>query len=237
MKSTEKQLEARGFVSSEELAYHKNKTYHEIITLLESDKAQYRTIGAKLSEGRDKEIFLPILCKLLQSEKKLYTKIAISEAIESYGDDSIEYLIPLLGKIGSNHHKKPALVDLNKKSFPLPRDISARILIRIGENALDSLEKILIYGDYIQKAEAIDAIGHIAFNSKNIRSEKVLLSMLYTFEKNELITWKIIRALRSFSSDETRNYLKNVIEQNTDTICVTEAERSLNQIENKMRYL
>jgi hypothetical protein len=79
-------------------------------------------------------------------KKKLYTKIAICEAIEAYGVSSLPYLVPLLGKIGNNQHKKAGFYDLDKKSYPLPRDIAARIIIRIGEPALPLLEDILLNG-------------------------------------------------------------------------------------------
>jgi hypothetical protein len=88
------------------------------------------------------------LYALLENEKKLYTKIALSEAIAEYGVLSLKYLIPLLGKIGKNQHKKVALVDINKKSYLLPRDIAARIIIRIGKPALPFLEEILVSGAY-----------------------------------------------------------------------------------------
>jgi hypothetical protein len=99
----------------------------------------------------------------LENEKKLYTKIALSEAIAEYGVLSLKYLIPLLGKIGKNQHKKLLWLISIKKSYPLPRDLAARTIIRIGEPTLPFLEEILVSGTYAQKIEVIDAIGHIVF--------------------------------------------------------------------------
>jgi len=233
MKSTEKQLRTRGYVSAEELAELNNKTDDELMNLLKSNIAVERTLGAKLSAGRDIDFFLHILCSMIQSEKMLYTKIALCESIESYGVDSVKYLTPLLGKIGTNQHKKPDLIDLNKKSYPLPRDISARIIIRIGEPSISFLENVLFSGDRTQITEAIDALGYIAFYSNNFRSENLLHKLLNSKADDELITWKIIRAFQSFGSNETINFLKLIIENNNNEILRTEAERSLKQIEKR----
>jgi hypothetical protein len=233
MKSSKKQLDARGYISAEELEPHINKTSEEVLYLLKSNIAVERTIGAMLSAGRDKDIFLPALVEMLQLEKKLYTKIALGESIESYGVDAVRYLIPLLGKIGANHLKKPALIDLNKKSYPLPRDISGRIIIRIGEPALPFLEDLFFSGDYSQITEAIDVMGHIAFYSGDFRSEDILHEFLNYNSDDELIPWKIIRAFQSFGSDKTVNFLKFIIEKNSNIILRSEAERSLKQIEKR----
>lgn len=230
MKSTINQLNARGFVSEDDLIQCNDIPDNAIPVLLNSPVPYERTFGAIASSVRGNIEFLPLLCAVLETESKLYTKIALSEAIVSYGEASLEYLVPLLGKIGNNQHKKAALVDLNKKSFPLPRDLAARIIIRIGEPALPCLEEVLFSGAYFQKAEAVDAIGHIAFNYMNFRSELCLMNLLNTVESDELLQWKIIRAFQSFKSKEVEDYLKAVKEKSTNKVLKAEAARSLLQI-------
>jgi hypothetical protein len=233
MKSSIKQLENRGFVSDVVLKKYKNISDEKIIKFLNSPLPSDRTLGAKASILRKSDRILPVLCKTLLTEKKLYTKIALSEAIEKYGIPAMKYLLPLLGKIGKNQHKKIALVDINKKSYPLPRDLAARIIIRIGDSALPFLEEILISGEYIQKLEAIDAIGHISFNFNQYRSEKNLHDLLKQNSDDELIVWKIIRAYQSFISREVENRLNKIIKENKNEIFVEEAKRSLRQIEKR----
>ena len=233
MKSTEEQLKARGFVPDEAVLNYQNISDDELINLLNSDQAAERTLGAKLSMGRSSERLLPLLCELLENEDKLYTKLALSEAIAAYGVLSLKYLLPLLGKIGNNQHKKAALVDLNKKSSPLPRDLSARIVIRIGESALPFLEEILVTGTYAQKCEAIDAIGHIAFNVNKYQSEESLHVLLGEQINDELIVWKIIRAFQAFPSKKVEQQLNYMIEKSENEVLKEEAKRSLRQIQKR----
>lgn len=233
MKSTKEQLESRGYVSDEDVNNYKSISDDQHFILLKSNKACDRTLGAKLAINKMNKEVLQILCALLVKETKLYTKIALSEAIEKYGVASIEYLIPLLGKIGKNQHKIIAIVDINKKSYPLPRDLAARIIIRIGEPALPYLEEILVSGTYIQKCEAVDAIGHIAFNYSNFQSENILLSVLSENDHDELITWKIIRAFQSFHSAKIEEYLKGYLNDSRNEVLHAEAKRSLWQIQKR----
>jgi HEAT repeat protein len=230
MKSTKKQLEERGFIPYEELNRYMEISDDKLLQLLNSFRAYDRTAGANITRIRREEKHLPLLCELLKNEKKLYTKIALSESIEEQGVSALKYLIPLLGVIGNNQHNKPDLIDLNKKSFPLPRDLAARIIIRIGEPALPYLEEVLVKGSYTQKLEAIDAIGHIAFNYKLFRSEKYLHNLLNENYTDELVRWKIVRAFQSFRSKEVQNLLKKIIDKNEIKILKSEAERSLNRI-------
>jgi len=233
MKSTKKQLESRGYISEEELRNYDSIQENEFIYLLKSSSPRDRTIGVKIAGSKQNINLLPILCTMLENEKALYTKIALSETIELYGIISLKYLIPLLGKIGNNRHKKAALADLNKKSYPLPRDAAARIIIRIGEPALPFLDKVLLSGTESQISEAIDAIGHITFYSNNYYCKKSLLALYRNNSNNELITWKCIKAFQSFQSREIEDQLISITVNSDNIIFIAEAERSLKQIRRK----
>lgn len=229
MKSTHDQLKQRGFI--EEIPPNiLDINNNELIMLLTDKEAVNRSIAAKIIGKRKNRELLPWLCQALAKERKLYTKIAICETIESFGGYALEFLIPLLGAIGNNQHKKVQLVDINKKSYPLPRDISARIICRIGIEALPLLEGVLKSGSYEQKLEAIDAIGHITFNFCNYRSEGKLFELLNDSFCGELIRWKIIRAFQSFQSNKIIRYLERLVRENNDEILAKEAQRSLDRI-------
>ena len=231
MKSSIEQLKNRGYISKKNLHEYACISDAEIKDLLMSKNAFERTAAAAICGERRNYSLLPLLCDSLKIEKKLYTKIAICEAIEAHGACAISYLLPLIGKIGTNQHKKIALVDMRKKSFPLPRDIVVRIIIRIGDESLPYLEDVLKNGNYEQKAEAIDAIGHIAFNCHDFRSESVLLDV-YKNNNDELLQWKIIRAFQSFYSKEIISILTKLSDSD-NLIFKEEAKRSLKQIERR----
>lgn len=231
MKSNIDQLHKRGYVTVEELDEYRSLSDNEISDFLKSENAVERTIGAEITGERKIPDSLPLLCELLKTEKKLYTKIAVCKAIEKYGTGSLKYLLPLVGKIGSNQHKKADLIDLKKKSYPLPRDIAARIIIRIGPMALPYLERIIETGTIEQKVEIIDVIGHIAFNHNDYRSKNVLLNA-YNNTDDELLKWKIIRAFQSFDSEEIKIILDELINGN-NKVFREEAKRSLMQIEKR----
>jgi HEAT repeat protein len=233
MKSKINHLEKRGYITDEILNIYLCRSNEELTGLLKNENAVKRTAAAKILGKRKTNNLLPLLCDALKIEKKLYTKIAICEAIENFGITALEFLIPLIGKIGSNQHRKVNPVDLRKKSFPLPRDIITRIIIRIGSPALPHLEDIIINGTYGQKTEAIDAIGHIAYNYNDCHSEKALID-LYENSNDELIKWKIIRAFQSYRSIDVILILKEIINHCDDNNFKVEAKRSLMQIQKRI---
>jgi hypothetical protein len=126
----------RGFASTYEIAFLNHHSNNELIDLLGSKNIGERTGAAKiLGQRRIIDATLP-LCKALKEEKALYTKIAISEALGNIGISSVKALIPLLGKIGKNQYTKLPEKPFEKWNYPLPRDIVARTIIKIGEHAL-----------------------------------------------------------------------------------------------------
>ncbi len=230
MKSDLKTLKSRGFFNKCEISAIDDLNPDKIIELLYDSAPNIRSAAVKKIAELKNENHIPILCELLKNEKKLYTKIALSDALIGYGAKAAPFLTALFGKIGNNQHNKPAMVDLKKLSFPLPRDITARITARIGPAALDELEKVLKCGDLHQITEAIDAIGHIAYNFKDIKSENALFETLNKYPRNELILWKIIRAFQAFPSERVIKYLLGMVTEEKDEILIAEAKRSLDRI-------
>ena len=202
MKSTEKQLENRGYFSSKIESEFAEKSFDELIELLNSKSAVERTVSAKLITKRKNSKSIPFLCLALEKEKKLYTKIEICNSLVSYGKSAIPELVKLLGKIGNNQHKHIPNTEFKKNNYPLPRDIVARTIIRIGKDALPLLTENLKSNDTLKISETIDAIGYICFYDKQ---EKIMLNLINCYEyysENELIKWKIIRALSAFTESE-----------------------------------
>ena len=234
MKSTKEQLLKRGFVFEEDAALFTNCKENELVKLLYDKDAYKRTISVRLLSKNPKDKYIPIFCEMLKTREKLYTKLELQKALKEYGEKSISYLIPLLGTIGNNQHKKPGMVDLNKKSYPCPRDIIAMILIRIGPKVFPELKKLLRKDKNAEQInEAIDIIGHIARNFNDCSMEKTLLDYYYKHHDNEFIQWKLIRAFQSFNSPEIITILKQTIKENKNAIMAEEAKRSLNRIESQ----
>ncbi|OHD11430.1 MAG: hypothetical protein A2086_09850 [Spirochaetes bacterium GWD1_27_9] len=231
MKSNADELAKRGFITDDYKNQFKNYPIDKLETLLKSENPLERTASATLLGELKSNTSILNLCEALQKEKKLYTKIAITEALANIGVESVPYLVELLGKIGDNQHIEPEKKPFNKKSYPLPRDIIARTITKIGKYALAYLENVLKNGEISQISEAIDAIGFITFYSKDMRSLQTLKECLQKNHTNILIKWKIIRAFQSFPLEEVKNYLQNEKLKINEQYITIEIERSLRQIE------
>lgn len=143
MMTKQKQLFSRGYVEDEIESKYLNFSFYEIIDLLQSKTPTDRTIGARLLSKRKEKEKINLLIKALTIEKKLYSKLEICNSLVNCGEISIKPLIEMLGKIGINQHKEIPQKEFKKDSYPLPRDIVSRTLIRFEETALSYLEEIL----------------------------------------------------------------------------------------------
>jgi hypothetical protein len=235
VKSTNEQLKNRGFAFDEDIELYKCYEENELLKLLQNKEAFKRTISIKLLSKNLKEKYLPVFSEMMKTEKKLYTKLELQKVLVKYGEKSIPYLIPLLGTIGNNQHKKIEIVDINKKSYPCPRDIIGMILIRIGPEVFPEFKRILFENKNMKLIhEAIDVIGHITWNFKNYEMEDILIKYYWKNKENEFLEWKLVRAFQSFNSKEVKTLLEIIIKEHKNKIIRTEAERSINRIENRI---
>ena len=104
MKSSVDQLAARGFAPPHADNDYATTPGISIVLMLTKGTPVERTIAARLIAHRKNTSDIPGLCDALVKETKLYTKIALCEALASFGESAIPHLLPLLGRIG----KKPA---------------------------------------------------------------------------------------------------------------------------------
>jgi hypothetical protein len=221
-----KKKEERGFLYNEN---DNNYSYKEKISLLKSEIPKDRTLGAKLLVNHKDENTVDILVRALEFETKLYPKIEICNTLVLIGELSVKPLIDVLGKIGSNQHKSIPEKVFAKDSYPLPRDIAARTLIRFGKNALEELIAILDNGNINQISEAIDAIGYICFYEKSPEIFEKLKSCFLKYSNTELIQWKIVRSMSAFS--ESRLFLNEQCKVIINRYLLLEIERSLRILE------
>ncbi|MFH1188583.1 MAG: HEAT repeat domain-containing protein [bacterium] len=220
----------RGFTTETENNLFIKKSDLELIHLLKSNNPKERTSAATLLGRRKSKRAISALCEQLKDERALYSKIAISEALGEIGLPSINNLIKYLGKIGTNQHKTLPKNIFCKWSYPLPRDIIARTICKVGDSALADLNRVLSKGDRKQIYEAIDAIGFISFYSGNKILFESLIELLSKYKDDEIIEWKIIRALSAFPNKKSENFLLNLFKTSQKPALKWETIRSLGLI-------
>ena len=224
------QRKKRGQIDDKELGGFNNYTDNELVEYLSSKDVITRTSAATILGNRKIPTAIPALCEILKIEKALYTKIAISGALGAMGESAIPSLIGFLGNIGNNQHRKLPDKLFEKWNYPLPRDIVARTIVKIGQTALPKLIDSLDGLNEKQITEAIDAIGFISFYSQDKTAWKVLLQLLDLYKLNKIIVWKIIRSLQSFPEVEVEQVLESQVLSNPEPAIRWEAIRSLTQI-------
>jgi HEAT repeat protein len=202
----------------------------ELLNLLHDADAQKRTSAARMLGERKSTDAISCLCERLKHETALYTRIAISEALGAIGGPALAELVELLGQIGSNQHDELPQKGFYKKSYPLPRDIAARTIIKMGSLALKPLEKVVLEANRARALEAVDGIGHIAFYEKDTRSEAVLLATYEKARGDRVLQWKIVRAFQAFPSERVQGVLATVIGSHVCPELRWEAVRSLGQL-------
>lgn len=232
MKSSDRQLEERGFLPEKYEIKFDRYSLSEKLELLESKKPIERTLGARLltTEKETKGVIEKLIISLTV-EKKLYPKIEISRTLTSFGKQSVKALIQVLGEIGKNQHKEVPKKEFKKDNYPLPRDISSRALANIGIIALPELLDNLEKTDIKQLSEVIDAIGFICFYDYCSDTYKLLKKCYLENLESELIKWKIIRAFSRFPESES---FLNAEKRNLQNVrLLTEIERSISLIKKR----
>jgi len=232
MKSNDEQLKSRGYVDEHEIKDFLDVSKEELLDFLHSKEAAKRTIAARLlKNNRDMNILKELISCLLK-EKKLYTKIELSESVSAYGEEASQILIQHLGKVGKNQHAELPDKPFEKSSYPLPRDIISRTICKIGVPAIQYLRDCLHTGLYKQKLEAIDAIGFISYYENDHSCQNDLIVMIDQYKDDPLMIWKILRALQSFNSVEVLEILEKFVNSDIKQLR-WEARRSITGFQRK----
>lgn len=227
MKSSNKDLENRGFLAEGENLTFVKLTSSQKFELLKSSIPKERTLGARLAKGVG-ESAVSALIAALKVEIKLYPKIEICNTLVEFGIIAVKPLIQELGQIGSNQHKVLPKKEFEKDCYPLPRDIVARTLAHIGKDALPDLLKVLEENNLPRLSEAIDAIGYICFYNNQPEVFEKLKSCYKSNVGKDLIRWKLVRALSGFS--ESKDFLVELSEITENSIIKKEIDRSIRLI-------
>ncbi|MFA8435627.1 MAG: HEAT repeat domain-containing protein [Marinifilaceae bacterium] len=231
MKSKQEQLINRGFLDEGVEENHLDLSYEARVELLRSQVPIDRTLGARLLAQLQDKRAVAFLVEALAKERKLYSRLEICNSLVAFGRFSIQPLIALLGKVGNNQHKYVPEKEFKKISYPLPRDIAARTLIRLGRMALPELLEVLEIENTKQVSEAIDAIGFICFYDPQPEHLANLQECYTRYYENNLIRWKIIRALSAFPN--AQSFLQEQKQSLTEIRLQKEIDRSLTLIGKK----
>jgi HEAT repeat protein len=214
----------RGYLAKGEEKRYSGNTFQQTIELLKSQSPVERTAAARLLADSCDRTAIDWLIEALSTEKKLYPKIEICNSLVRFGEDAINPLIYRLGQIGTNQYTTLPETPFKKKSYPLPRDIVARALIRFGSTVVPHLLKVLENTDPNVLSEAIDVIGFVCFYEyqKNVYEK---LHKLFLQNENEIVRWKIVRALSAFP--ESKPFLKKIQKEYQSNKLLNEINRSL----------
>lgn len=221
----------RGEITEDFLKSLSRLEVDDLIRGLYSADPCIRTASARILGKRKEVCSVEDLCFCIRSERSLYSRIAISEALGSIGLPSLRKLLKLVGKVGNNQHKVLPGKIFRKWNYPLPRDIIIRTIVKIGEPALESLRnELLNITDPYVISEIVDAIGYISYYSEDYKSYKNIISVYRKYKTDRVLVWKVIRALQSFKIPESRDFLINILSVSEIPAHRWEAARSLGQI-------
>lgn len=227
-------MRSRGFLTEEDLARFRTLPTDGLIRQLESEDAVERSGAIRLLAlmPRVDDSLNTMFLDRLTRETKLYTKLELCTALQSGGLECARLLAAFLGKIGSNQHKHPSEERFRKTSYPLPRDIIARVLARMDPHVLPVLVSVISDGAREEVVEVIDAIGFMCFYSEVDPRDKVLTlnRLIETYQGNpndDLVQWKIVRALESFNHGDSLATLADVKNNGEVQAIRQEAQRSL----------
>ena len=233
MKRSAQELRNRGCASDtdlQQLAFADDET---LLGLLHSGTPVQRTAAATLLATRPvgkTAAFFTAALATLQTETRLYTRLALCSALQQGGPAAAQQMVPFLGKIGNNQYQTPPAHASQKKSYPLPRDIIARSLARMGTDALPALLAVLRQGTDVQVSEALDAVGFLLFYQPGPAPQTALKAVLGTLQRypgNDLVLWKCAGCLCAFGDTQSTTLLQNLAAQVASPAVRAQAARSL----------
>lgn len=236
VKSSKNDLIKRGWFDESQVFKFLNLDLNSLLNLLKSDKPNERSIASFLLSVKfnvnNKEIYTSLI-EVLLNESALYTRIEISKVLEN-GDCSVaEYMVNYLAKIGNNQYKKLPKKVSKKVSYPLPRDIIARILGKMDKANFFVLIHSLTKCTTEQLHELVDSVGFMIFYNPslvNLENFNIIIDLFNKYKDDEIMVWKLITVLSAFKINESKHFLLKIKNNFSNNVLVLECERSLSLI-------
>ena len=217
----------RGEVNEADIANFASLDEQELLFLLHSKIPVERSCAAIHLRKYQSPTVAAKVCHQLAIERKLYTRISLSETLAECAELSIEPLIGLLGQIGKNQETKIPETGFYKVSYPLPRDIAARTICRLGIVAILPLENFIKSSkDMKALTQAIDAYGHIIYSNKIECSSSTLQGLYEKHPHNDFLKYKITRCLSGIQDEWAKSFLFEIVQTGREGLRL-EALRSL----------
>lgn len=236
MKSSTQDLRKRGMADTGDMNRFNELQEPELLELLYSDTAVYRTAAVRILTGRGligSPDFVGRLLERLKVEKCLYTRLAICEALETGDSGTAALMVQYLGCIGNNRHSSLPNKVSQKAGYPLARDIIARSLAKMDSSVLSVLIEVLYGKNTDRISEVLDAIGSIVFYHQNIMNRELfghISATMDTYTGNPVIIWKCVLCLSAFPLTDSIRILEHILESDYPAVIKGEAERSLKAI-------
>lgn len=232
MKSTNEELMKRGYADEAMIRKAECLDDEALLKQCSSVLAWERSTAVYALKQPDR--YADFYVKMLSTESKLYTRIALSEVLAKGNEDTVRILIHWLGKIGNNQHQSVGKTSM-KKSYPLPRDVVARILAKMDGRFLPLLFDNDVFKNEVRLSEALDAIGFMVYYNQNLVDMKWALPIMKLLDQgHDLIRWKAITALSAFPLPEVKDRLMWLLTEKDAKMLYSEIKRSLNLIDERM---
>lgn len=228
----------RGKIDESYYFKHKSESYAFLLSELLNARvpstrktAIVRIMGIKFFKSNEKKLS-PILLDLLVQGCPLYTKIEIQSVLSTGSEYTANLLVSKLGSIGHNQHLVVPSRTSGKSTYPIARDICARILQKMDDvsvRCICSKFKENTLTDF-KKSEALDVLGYCIFHNNHLKNDEILqLIINETKSDNTVCRWKAIRALSGFKGNVfVINHLREIYNENNFPVINFEIARSLN---------
>ncbi|TPR40632.1 hypothetical protein [Apilactobacillus micheneri] len=230
---------SRGKINTYYYNKHKNNDYNDLLSNMVSKDlddgiktANIRILGKYFDQYE--KILSKRLFTIIKEGCPLYTKIEIQKVLSNGTKITADLLISYLGHIGNNQHLKIPSKTSKKKTYPIARDICARILQKMDKIAVHEIYSKIKEGclSYSEKSEALDVLGYCIFHNNSLGTSRLLKTIIK--EKNScniLCKWKSIRALSAFKhNDFVKEYLNSLYIKSNSNEIKSEIKRSLSFI-------
>lgn len=221
LKASRKDLEEKGYIFLEDLDKYSKFDENDLYELLASKKARERTIAVKLLKEKWKindSRFIWELVSLLKKERKIYTKSEIIETLMEWWEKVVLELVNHLGTIWANQYKKLPIKISARSTYPVPRDVIARILWKMDVSIFPLLVEYLEKDDFdiIKKRELIDSIWYIVFHNSCLQENDKLTRIVRALSKydDKILFWKSLIMLSAFKNPLAKTILLEMTKDN-----------------------
>ena len=225
MKSSLVDLRRRGYIDDLDLWLINDYSNVQLHDLLENGEAYQRTLAIRILNKRlgYRSEYVKALLELLCHETALYTRLEIERFLEKGNRSTFDLMVPFLGKAFSYEHE---IFVSKKTSYPLPRDLIARIMGKMPittDVLFDAYHQI----PYESQLPMIDAIGYHMYYHPTTR--------YFTFIKRQILMHPMdyifingwIVALSGIKTKENEVFLKQLLHKYQGTLLEEQIERSL----------